>query len=327
MKKSQAILLTIILLTIPVIPSTSALHSDSPKVGNRIGKAVAYLVSHFNPKVGLIYESEDPGTHWLNRTEYPSYRWNYSSTYWLYSDNLFAEYALAPFAPDTSDKINQTIQRYHPPPSGKFEACFGQPVGPDRLARDVILATSRDFVVLLRLHDGPAGNPRIPYADSMIYRALSEYWLGHLDEARRIVKQVHDMWNGSLLVDYGVTQKILTRGNAPSDLGFGLNFKIALLLYASQITGANFSDFSQIEEYLWTMQNPDGGIASLSQNGKPLGSANCETTSLTLLIYNSVFISHLQQRETAVPEVHSLHIIAVLMVIPILTSKIKRCRK
>jgi hypothetical protein len=38
----------------------------SPVTSNkdsRIHRAVDYLVSHYNPEVGLIYESEDEGVH------------------------------------------------------------------------------------------------------------------------------------------------------------------------------------------------------------------------------------------------------------------------
>ena len=48
-----------------------------PNRDNRIHSAVNYLISHFDPEVGLIYESEDTGAHWLKRVEYPDYHWRY----------------------------------------------------------------------------------------------------------------------------------------------------------------------------------------------------------------------------------------------------------
>jgi len=286
---------------------------------------VKYLCQHFRSDVGLIYESEDSGTHWLKRTEYPSWNWTYSQTFWLYSDNLFAAAALEPFAPEISSKINATLGKYPVPTSGKFEAVLGQPVGPDRGAQDVILFQNSERVVLIRIHNGSIGDPRFKYADAMIYDALTKYYLGQREQAQRIVREVHDLWNGTCILDDGFKQRELTPGNAPSDVGYGLNFKLALLLYACKVTETNFTDYSQMEEYLWSMQIENGGIASLCQDGKPLGSANCETTALTLLIYNDALISRLQNR-LAVPEVHSLILVAVLVVTPSLALTIKKKR-
>ena len=81
----------------------------------QIRNLVSYLVSHFNRRVGLIYESEDAGIHWLKRLEFPSYHWHYNQTFWLYSDNLFAMYALEPWRPDISNAINETFRSYDLP--------------------------------------------------------------------------------------------------------------------------------------------------------------------------------------------------------------------
>jgi hypothetical protein len=237
---------------------------------------------------------------------------------------LFAAAALEPFAPDISKAIALSIKRFNPLPSGKFESVLGQPVGPDRGAQDVILFQNRESVVLIRIHNGSIGDPCFKYADAMIYDALTKYYLGQREQAQQLVREVHGLWNGTCILDDGFKQRELQQGNAPSDIGYGLNFKLALLLYACRVTETNFTDYSQMEEQLWKMQIENGGIASLSQNGKPLGSANCETTALTLLIYNTSLLSRLQQREMAVPEIHSITILAVLMIMPILISKIQK---
>ena len=54
----------------------------SDEYRSNIDLAVSYLVGHYDSHVGLIYESEDNGTHWLG--PWATYR----NTYWLYSDNL-----------------------------------------------------------------------------------------------------------------------------------------------------------------------------------------------------------------------------------------------
>jgi len=270
-----------------------------------IERAVDYLVSHYNPKVGLIYESEDAGkTHWLARTQYPNFHWNYSQVFWLYSDNLFAEYALLPYNPELAHEINDTIHRYNPPFSNKFESVIGSPVGPDRGARDVIVNQSDTFVVLYRIHDGPIGNPKIPFGDAIIYRALSEYYLGETALAVKDVDWAASLWNGTCLVDYGVTQKNLTARDAPSDIQWCMNMKVALLLYGAEVVGVNLPDFNQLEAHLWSMQKSNGGIITLATgHGQPSGSANCETTALTLLVYNQALISRLhEQHLSKLPE-------------------------
>lgn len=263
-----------------------------------IERALNYLVSHFNPKVGLIYESEDAGkTHWLARTEYPNFTWNYSQVFWLYSDNLFAEYALFPYNPELAHKINATIHRYNPPFSNKFEAVIGSPVGPDRAARDVIVNESETFVTLYRIHDGAIGDPKIPFGDAIIYRALSEYYLGETDLAVRDVNWTASLWNGTCLVDHAVTQRNLTATNAPSDIQWCTNMKVALLLYGAQVIGVNLPNFKQLEAHLWSMQTKNGGITTLATGqGQPSGSTNCETTALTLLVYNQALISRLHEQ-------------------------------
>jgi hypothetical protein len=54
---------------------------------------------------------------------------------------------------------------------------------------------------------------------------------------------------------------------------------------------------SHCDNDLWSKQNGQGGIISLSdQDGEAIGSANCETTSLTLLIYNDDLINDLSDK-------------------------------
>jgi hypothetical protein len=293
--------LAIILLFLLLCASSQVLGQPSQTYIPEIERAVNYLVSHYNPKVGLIYESEDAGkTHWLARTEFPNFHWNYSQVFWLYSDNLFAVYALMPYDLQLAHEINDTIHRYNPPFSNKFESVIGTPVGPDRGARDVIVNQSDTFVVLYRIHDGPIGNPKIPFGDAIIYRALSEYYLGETELAVTDVNWAASLWNGTCLVDYGVTQTNLTASDAPSDIQWCMNMKVALLLYGAEVVGVKLPNFDQLEAHLWSMQNEDGGITTLATgHGQPSGSANTETTALTLLIYNQALINRLHEEHTS----------------------------
>ena len=318
-----------ILLFVLLCASSQVWAQPSQLYNPQIERAVNYLVSHYNPKVGLIYESEDAGkTHWLARTEYPNFHWNYSQVFWLYSDNLFAEYALLPYDPGLAREINNTIRSYNPPFSNAFESVIGSPVGPDRGARDVIVNQSDSFVVLYRIHDGVIGDAMIPFSDAIIYRALSEYYLGETKWAVNDINWATRLWNGTCLVDYGVTQTNLAASNAPSDIGWCMNMKVALLLYGAQVVGVNLPNFNQLEAYLWSMQNKNGGITTLATgHGQPSGSANCETTALTLLVYDQALISRLhEQHVSELPDAPATSLILVIFALMALVQSMRRIR-
>ncbi|HYW01476.1 MAG TPA: hypothetical protein VE862_08400 [Candidatus Acidoferrum sp.] len=260
----------------------------------RLTSLVSYLVGHFNPQAGLIYESEDQGVHWLKRVEFPFYHWHYNQTFWIYSDNLFAMYALEPWRPDIANLINETFRRYDLPFSNRFEAVIGAPIGNDRTARDLIISQTKNWAILIRIHNGTYTNPLNHFADEMIYQALTNYYSGSIYLARMLVLSVYRMWNGTCLVDYGVTQTVLGPQNAPSDIQFCMNMKLALLLYACEVIGVKLPNFTELVEHLWNMQKENGGITTLSTgHGIPTGSANAETSALTLLLYNMKLIERL----------------------------------
>ncbi len=271
------------------------LKTSNCKYSTNITRAVNYLLEQYNPELELIFESEDSGTHWLKQVNYPDFRWGYNQTYWLYSDNLIAAYALEPWAPEISAKIKKSIYSYKIPKSNKFEALIGEDIGIDRGANNIIVIKNINYVILIRRHDGMLPDPRYKFVDNMIYKALSSFYQGRIEESQNKILEVYKMWNGTCIVDSGVTQKKLWPNSAPSDIGFGQNFKIALLLYGAKVTGTYLPEYYKLEEILWSKQQENGGITTLSTpQGKPIGSANTETTAMTLLIYNEQLISNLQ---------------------------------
>ena len=171
---------------------------------------------------------------------------------------------------------------------------MGATIGNDRMARDLIINQTENWVILIRIHNGTYANPLNHFGDEMIYRALSDYYTGSIYLARMLVLSVYRMWNGTCLVDYGVTQKELSPQNAPSDIQVCMNMKLALLLFATEVIGLTLPDFARLEEHLWSMQKENGGITTLSTgHGFPKGSANTETSALTLLLYNTYLIEKL----------------------------------
>ena len=294
-KRIIAFLVIFLLFSWPYCILNIEASASNEKYNVNIKRAVNYLLDHYNSEFGLIYESEDDGIHWLKQVEYPDYKWDYNQTYWLYSDNLIAAYALEPWAPEISAKIKETIDSYNIPKSNKFEALFGEVIGIDRGANNIIVSNSSEYVFLIRRHEGVLPDPRHKFADNMIYEALSKFYKGEIEEAQNKIFEVFKMWNGTCIVDSGVIQKKPWSKSAPSDIGLGQNFKLALLLFGARVTETNLPNYNELEDVLWSKQQENGGITTLSlPQGQPIGSANTETTALTILIYNDQLIYRLQ---------------------------------
>jgi hypothetical protein len=251
----------------------------------QITRAVDYLVKRFNSDLGLIYESDDPGRHWL-ADEVNGFRWRYNQTYWLYSDNLFAAYALEPFRRDIADRIKESLQKRKVPPSLLFEAVIGERIPTIRNAVNYIVESSSDYVIMARRHDSPMISYGL-YADLICYRSLQAFLEERIPEARRLFRQAVALWNGKGLDDW--SYRFVD--------GFYSNQKLALLLYTSKVLGFEFSAYAEMERHLWSLQQNDGGIVSLSDGeGKAMGSSNVETTAMTLLTYNEPLLQSIRSK-------------------------------
>jgi hypothetical protein len=245
----------------------------SPYAQN-IARAEEYLVRRLNPNLGLVYESDDPGTHWLT-SEYPSFHWRYNQTYWLYSDNLFASLALQKDYPEISSEINASMNRYHEPASEVFEVLEGKRIQlPLHAAQDYIVAQGADYAVTIRRHNSTA--LAFNWLDLWMYEALEYDLEGNYQSAQFLLRRTETMWNGSGFWEWSV---MLTRTFS--------NHKLALFLFTARALGITVPEEDVMLQHLWSMQNQEGGITTLSNSaGHPIGSSNTETTALTLLIYD-----------------------------------------
>ncbi len=271
----------VILVILALVLSTPHQSAIPNLYAQNIARAEEYLISRLNPDLDLIYESDDAGTHWLT-SEYHDFHWKYNQTYWLYSDNLFASLALQKDRPDLSAEIRQAINKYHQPASGVFEVVAGERIGlPLHTAKDYVVAENANFVVTIRRHNST--DIAFQWMDLWLYEALEYDLEGNYASAEFLLRRTETMW----------------RGNGFWDLSFIIrdhkfsNHKLALFLFTAKALGITVPEEHAMEEHLWSMQNENGGIASLSDSGgSPIGSANTETTALTLLIYNQDLISH-----------------------------------
>ena len=280
-----------------------------------IARAEAYLVSRLNPNVGLIYESDTPGTHWLT-AEYPNFHWRYNQTYWLYSDNLFASLALQTDYPQTSDLINASINRYNQPTSGVFEVVEGERIQlPLHAAVDYIVAENQNYVITIRRHNATA--LAINWLDLWLYEALEYDLEGNYQSAQFLLQRAEDMWTGNGFWDYSY---LFTHTYS--------NHKLALFLFTARALGITVPGEDAMLQRLWDMQNQYGGITSLADaTGRPIGSSNTETTALTLLIYNQRLLAIFPKTQLPIVGQTSLllaSIVAIAVVLSVMLLRRKR---
>ena len=301
------------LLLFPNISSVTPAYTN-PAFQPQISKAVDYLTKRFNLTIDLIYESDDPGKHWLT-AEFEDFKWLYRQTYWLYSDNLFAAYALEPFRPDLSVRIRSALRRYRIPPSDLFEVVVGDQIPMIRNAVDYMVESSSEHVVMARRHDSLVISYGL-YADLICYRALQFFLQGRTREAYRSFQQAISLWSGKGLDDWSFTMVD----------GFYSNQKLALLLYTSRILMMSFAAFNDMENHLWSMQRSDGGLAALSNGeGMPMGSPNTETTALALLIYNESLIRSVRSKALVRDGLLSSFGLSLLLLVTIVSFSV--CRR
>ncbi len=249
---------------------------------NKVDMAVDYLKSHFNQTVGLIFESEDTGIKTMGGLNY-----SHNQIYWIYSDNIIATWALKPYESQMSAQINQTIQSYNLSQSNFFEVLFGKTISMNSSnAVQRVIKQPPNLVIMAEFHNSSTPLLWKKYGDTLIYQSLNLYLRGNRTGAEYYFDKAYKMWDGKGIYDLSTEKDI--EGNYA-------NYKLALILFASKVLDLNIVNYTQIEDKLWSMQQSNGGITSLAKpDGNPTGSANAETTALTLLPYNDDLISRMK---------------------------------
>lgn len=272
MKPQNVIIIFFFFLS--AVPSLMGVAKGSDEYRSNIDLAISYLTGKYDSHVGLLYESEDNGTHWLG--SWATYR----NTYWLYSDNLEALHVLKKYNPSIAENISKTYDRYEfPKKTLLFGTLFGENI-PDKIKRpeNIAVVNNSDSVLIYRRHQGSPFHSFHQWSDMLCYRALDEYQFGNKTKAKTILKEALDHWDGLGFHDDSTNKD-----------GFYANYKIGLFLYVVDKMNYPLSANTKadMERQMWRQQNPEtGGITSLADlNGQPMGSANVETTALTLLPY------------------------------------------
>ena len=298
-----------LILIVSAIPHQTL--SANPYAKN-IALAEEYLISHLNRSLGLVYESDTPGPHWLT-AEYPNFHWRYNETYWLYSDNLFASLALHADYPQISELINDSIRRYQQPPSKVFEVVEGERIQlPLHVAADDIVAENPNYVIMIRRHNATA--IALNWLDLWLYEALEYDLQGNYQSAQFLLRRAETMWTGDGFWD---PPYLFTHTYS--------NHKLALFLFTALALGIELPEEASMLQHLWGMQNGEGGITSLADaNGHPTGTANTETTALTLLIYDQTLITRFPKAQLPSAQQTSTLLAAVVIVAAILSATLLR---
>lgn len=232
---------------------------------NTLPLAVDYIVRNYNATVGLIPEVSG------------------SSTYWLYSDNFLASYALWRYDPSNSNlanivtNISSTISKYIqavPNPLNQYmvlnssNAAFND-------SSDYAIAHYGDAVINITLNNGTDTLNPSDFADIAFLEALYYHSIGQVQNASDAYQIGASMFDGK-----GLNDTLFQDG---AQKGQYQTFKLALYVYASKVLGQQFPP--NAETTLLQMQAASGGFytgydGNYSTNGT---NANVKTTSLAIL--------------------------------------------
>ena len=264
--------------------------------------AYEYVLSRYNPALGLVSESEDERVNVVNGT-------SVNNTYWVYGDNLWAAEALRPHSPVVAANISETVESYIEDygRSMLFEVVLGEAIPTTIHGKRNIEAfngtVNGNWVqILLERHqhvDDPEGIFYDPeeYADLCFYLTI-DYWLmDDIHASERWFRSGEGLWNYS--TNKGFYDKMSRED------GFYRNVALGLFLLAKNVTGFQSNITSAVDEAVWSYQKENGGIASLSHlNGTVYNMADVKTTSALLLAYNDQLVTRLQRRQS--PELEQI---------------------
>jgi hypothetical protein len=235
----------------------------------RVRRAADYLLSQYNPSLGLVAEAP---------TVAPN-------TYWLVSDNLLAQRALAFYDPAISGNISGSLQKYTLafkvptnveglPISYKHEALIGEWVPlPFRMCVQLTLVETPAYVIKTDVANESVMLDWRSYGDLLLYASLSAHDAGDDEMAKEYFNEAVAMWDGM-----GIRDK------HTNITGLYATYKLALLYHVANQLSKTLLFEEALLDRLWRQQNVSGGfITDYRLNGTPDGDTNIETTAIVLI--------------------------------------------
>ena len=310
MKKNVAGIIILIFLafsgTTSLLPRVSANHSNQPNQPNasELSGVANSLLSRYNKKVGLVYESNTAGNHTIS----PDYQLN--RTYWIWNDNAQAVWGLRGYNNRISNAINATIQDYvnefNLPSPDYDEVFWGIGLSSNVIYNQTygccVVTNGTNFVVLAEIHNGTGNfSDWDKYENLVVIHSLNNYinnnYAGAIDDFRL----AENMWNG-----LGMNDTVVNPSSPVYD-----SYKLAAIIFDAKVLNLWDDTMTAIQNELWNLQLPDGGIRTGYGSGEPtsqVNSTNSETDSLTLMAYNMNLISRIRYSVQLTSNVHSLTI-------------------
>ena len=254
-RTAAAVIVSLLVLAAAAATVFSA-YGASSQSSEAARRATDYLVSNYNPSIGMI--SETPK----------------GNAYFVYSDNFLAAYVLGLSSNSTlraiAANITATDDRYLamvPGPKDQYQV-ISSSNGSFFASNNYVLAHVGSSVIETTLNNGSSTLSPTEYADIAFLEAL--YW--------------HQVRGGYVFqnFDYGVS---LFDGLGFKDKAFTgtyQTYKLALYDYVGKAVGGALP--GGLEANLTRLQAPDGGFYTGYQPGfSPSGTTDTETTSLAIL--------------------------------------------
>jgi hypothetical protein len=278
-----SLLILVVLLADNIVVTTQG-DTQTPN----IEKMVDFLLdTQFNGSLGLCREAP---------TAAPN-------TYWLASDNLWAWKALtlaanqpglanAAEAGATAQKIKNSLTtlaaQYNLPTDSDglpesfcHEAVIGGPVQLPFRTNNPQTLYSDSYTLKTDMRNGTAMPDWTNYSDLALYGALSYYWQNNDAAAISYYNMAVGMWNET---SQGLQDVVNTNFTAGATTGDYSTFKVALLLYVSNLLGQNPSLRAELTNKIYAQQAENGGITTdYYANGASVGDTNTETTSIVII--------------------------------------------
>jgi hypothetical protein len=308
MKKVTVLVVAIALLIflalvvgVHVVPQTPS--SNLPPLSTRLDMAVNFTQKLFNPEIGLCRETWVGEVHNITAFNETEYQRSTNATYWIASDNYLESLAQRPYNVTLSETINQTCHEYYNGSLFPYQIMQGEPIPLTLHVPNVyVLKNTSDYIIVLNLYNGTVnGSNYLDYptcGDASVYEAINYYVQEYpLDWCINLYMHAYNMFDGK-----GVADSAFYNSNKTASLRVYSNMKLALLVFGAKVLNLTVN-LTSIQQQLWNAQKTSGvetgGITSLmNSSGQPIGTANGETTALTLLAYDDNLIKQIQLERT-----------------------------
>ncbi|MGP8124848.1 MAG: hypothetical protein ACLQEQ_03150 [Nitrososphaerales archaeon] len=253
--------------------------------GREIQAGIDYLVSNYNPHVGLISEAPHSDVYWLDSDNFlaalalNSSNWSSNSTITAIADNISR--TLARYAPSLGNATNQymLLSSYWKGSCSLYSA------------NNYTITYIGNAKIMVTLNNGSGSLSETQYADVAFLQAICNLHQGNITGWSQGFSDGVRFFNGVGVVNDTVVGFNDTAFQEGSSKGIYQTYKLALDVYAteSQCEPFNQATYQLALTTLLQMQAPDGGFYTgynpdLSING----TTNVETTSLALLAMSTV---------------------------------------